>query len=56
MARIRRTLRLDQPSHKVVWHNKVVGLLHVVGVVETMPVSVVMANRVASNTFKRGTT
>ena len=35
MAKILKTLILDHPSPKVVCHKDVVGLLHVVGVVES---------------------
>ena len=56
MTRIRRTTRLDQPNPKVVWHKVVVGLLLVVGVLETMMISVVMASRIASSVTKRDTT
>lgn len=52
MARIHKISRLDQPNLKVVWHKEVDGLLHVVRVVETTPVSVVMAIRVASSAVK----
>ena len=56
MAEIRRTSRLDQPNPKVVWHKEVVGLLHVVGVVETTSAIVLMSSRVCSSAVKRGTT
>ena len=56
MARIRRTLRLDQASPKVVWHKEIVGLLHVVGVVEPTLVSVVMVSQAVSNAVKMVTT
>lgn len=52
----RRTLRLDQPSPKVVLHKEVVRLLHMVGEVETKLISVVMTSWVVSNVVKRGTT
>ncbi len=51
----RRTLRLDQPSPKVVLHTEVVGLFHVVGVVDTTPISAMMASRVVSSAVKRKT-
>ena len=56
MSSICRTSRLDQPSPKVIWHKEVVGILHVVGVVETTLVNVVMASWVASSAIKRGIT
>lgn len=46
MARIYKTSRLDKHSLKVVWYNEVVGILYVVGMVETTQVSVVMASEV----------
>ena len=55
MVRIHRTSRLEQPSPKAVCHMEVVGLLHVVGVVETKMVSVVMASQVACSAVKRVT-
>ena len=56
IARIRKSLRIDKPIPKVVWHKKVVGVLHVVGVVESTLVSVMMAIWVVSNAVKSGTT
>ena len=56
MVEIHRTLRLHQNSPKVVWHKEVVGLLRMVGVAETISVSVVMATRVFSYAVKRVTT
>lgn len=55
MTRIRVTSRLDKPSPKVLWQKEVVGLLHVVGVVKTIQVSVVMVSKVASSAVKRVT-
>ena len=54
IARIGRTLRLDQPCPNLVRHKEVVGLLHVVGVIETTLVSVVVASWVVANSVKRG--
>ena len=38
---------------KVVWHKEVVGLLHVLGAVDTSQVSVVMGSQVATSAVKR---
>ena len=53
IARIGRTLRLDQPCPNLVRHKEVVGLLHVVRFVETILLIVVMASQVASSEVKR---
>lgn len=55
MPKISRTSKVDQPSPKVVCHKEVAGLLHMVGVVETMPMSVMMAIQVALSAVKRVT-
>ena len=55
MARIHRNLELDQHFLKEVWHNEVVGFLHVLSVVEPTKINVVMAIQVASSVVKRVT-
>ena len=52
MVRTRRTSRLDQNNPKVVYHEEVVWLPHVVGLVETTLVSVVIASQVSSSAVK----
>ena len=55
MVRIRRTSMLDWYSLNVVYHKEVVGLMHVVGMLETMWVSVLMSIQVSSSVVKRVT-
>ena len=55
MARIHITSELDRHSLKKVWHMEVVGLLHVLSVVELTQVNSVMAKNVAFSVGKRVT-
>ena len=55
MARIHRTSKLVQHSLKEVQQREVVGLLHMLNVVEHTQVNVLIAKAVASSVFKRVT-
>ncbi|KAH0761440.1 hypothetical protein KY290_017513 [Solanum tuberosum] len=55
IVRIRRTSELDQRSLRVVWHNEVIGLMHMLSVVGTTQVSVVIVSLVVSSVVKRVT-
>ena len=49
---IHNTSGLDRPNLKVVWYKEVVGVLHVVDVVEITLENVVMAREVVSSVIK----
>ena len=53
MDRIHRTSWLDKHTPKVVWYKEVVGLVYVMGVVETMLIRIVMASQILSSVVKR---
>ena len=55
MARIRRNIKLFQRSLEEAWHKEVVGILHMLSVVELTQIIVMIDRQVASSVVKRET-